>query len=45
MSYVHSGSVLFQKQRLRCAETRADKIGAETAPKHAPLKAGFSIFI
>ena len=36
MSYDHSGSVLFQKQR------RADKIGAETAPKHAPWKAGLT---
>ena len=38
MSYIHSGSVLFQKQRLLWAEH-----GAETAPKHAPWKAGFMI--
>ena len=31
----------FKAARALCG-TRADKVGAETAPKHAPWKAGFS---
>ena len=33
---------LFSKAALALRGTRADKIGAETAPKHAPWNAGLS---
>ena len=42
MTYVHSGIVFFSKAALARRVFRADKIGAESAPKHAPWKEGFT---